>query len=128
MASDEFELAPPPEEPRERHLWLQHAAGFILFEDIRGYAREKVDERLDEVSRDAAFRAIDDALYGLMMLIDGVTGRLHGDGREVRLDVSASLMEHGKIVERISLSEGDGMCMGFHAWQEGDFGGRAVTE
>lgn len=46
IASDEFTLAPVPPERRERDLWLQHAAGFVLFEDVRNYARDEVSADL----------------------------------------------------------------------------------
>lgn len=42
MASYEFELAPPPEPARDRELWLMHAAGLILFEDVGKYARGEI--------------------------------------------------------------------------------------
>ena len=32
MSTSDFELATPPTGVRQRELWLQHAAGFILFE------------------------------------------------------------------------------------------------
>ncbi|MEB2847023.1 hypothetical protein [Endobacterium cereale] len=47
MAISDHHLASPPPAGRARDLWLQHAAGFILFEDIRNHARENIDERLD---------------------------------------------------------------------------------
>jgi hypothetical protein len=46
MASWNFELADPPTDERGRALWLEHAAGFILFEDVRRYAMEKLDASL----------------------------------------------------------------------------------
>ena len=75
MSSGDFILASPPTSQRERALWLQNVAGFILFEDVRGYAIEGIDPGLDESGRSAALKAIDDALYGLMMVIDGVNRR-----------------------------------------------------
>lgn len=47
MSTDEHELAPPPADSRARELWLQHAAAFILFEDVRLYALARVDPNLD---------------------------------------------------------------------------------
>jgi len=75
MSTNDSELAPPPTEPRRRELWLQQAAGFILFEDARSYVRDRIEPGLDGPARQAAERAIDDAFYGLMMIVDGVTGR-----------------------------------------------------
>jgi hypothetical protein len=38
MASWQHELVDPPAEPQARELWLQHAAGFMILEDVRHYA------------------------------------------------------------------------------------------
>ena len=45
MATWQHELIDPPTESRARELWLQHAAGFIVFEDARRYAMERIDPR-----------------------------------------------------------------------------------
>lgn len=76
MASYEFELTAAPTEERAYELWLQHAIGFILFEDVRGYARGEIAPDLSPEARGAAEKGIDDALYGLMMVLDGVSGTL----------------------------------------------------
>lgn len=123
MATSNYHLMPPPPAGRGRDLWLQHAAGLILFEDVRGYARERVDRGLDEVALQASFKAIDDVLYGLMMVMDGVTGQLTNGSETVRLTVNAELELKGALIQALNLrDEGDGMCMGFHGWLEGDYG------
>jgi hypothetical protein len=122
MSTSEFQLAPAPSEPRERELWLQHAAGFILFEDARKYALARVDAALGAASKEAARQAIDDALYGMMMIIDGVSGALRDADRSVELDVVVRLRRGAEIVQQLNLRDGDCMCMGYHAWREGDFG------
>ncbi len=38
MSTSEFTLGPLPADERRRELWIQHAAGFILFQDVRGWA------------------------------------------------------------------------------------------
>jgi hypothetical protein len=38
VASWEHVLAAPPADDRRQALWLQHAVGFVLAEDVRGYA------------------------------------------------------------------------------------------
>ncbi len=48
----------------------------ILFEDVRAYALEQIDPKLPPDVRAAAEKSIDDAVYGLMMVIDGVNGFL----------------------------------------------------
>ena len=119
-------LATPPPAGRARELWLQHAAGAILFSDVRGYAVGRLDPKLDRSSREIALRAIDDALYGVMMVAEGVSGGLANDLHRVALSLSVRLEEKGKVVERLDLADGDGVCMAFHGWKEGDFGGTPV--
>lgn len=108
--------------------------GHILFRDARDYARERLDPTLPLDARAAAEKAIDDALYGLMMVIDGVTGGLAsapgqpGPRQSVDLRVQVELREDDELVDAVDPSEGDGMCMGFHQWIDGDFGKDPITE
>jgi hypothetical protein len=124
MGTSGLVLAQVPEQERARELWLQHAAGKIIFEDIRGYALRKLDPALPNVARLAAIKAIDDTVYGLMMVADGVTGALASEKHSVSVKLTVSLSDRleGEEIERIDLSKGDGMCMGYHGWHEGDFG------
>jgi hypothetical protein len=127
MSSDEFTLGSTPVEARERELWLQHAIGFILFEDVRRYAISKIDPQLDAAARAAAIRAVDDAVYGLMMVLDGVSGALRDGTRRLHLVSTIRLTDEGRVIEELPLSKGDGMCMGFHSWLEGNFGAAPVV-
>jgi hypothetical protein len=127
MATWQYELAQPPAEPRSRDLWLQHAAGFILFEDVRRYAQENIDPGLSEEARAAAEKAIDDAVYGLMMVIDGVTGGISNASNNVYIDFFVRLATRRDSIDdgvahEVDLRSGDGMCMAYHGWREGDFG------
>ncbi len=126
MASWEHKLATPPKTPRAQELWLQHAAGFILFEDVRGYAIEQITPGLSPDALAAAHKGIDDALYGLMMVLDGVSGCLSNPRVRVDLRTTVRLLatSSGDEVVRseVDLASGDGMCMGYHGWLEGDFG------
>lgn len=127
MATWQFELFDPPADPRARELWLQHAAGFILFEDVRRYAMERMDPSLSNEVRDAVQKGIDDTVYGLMMVIEGVTGNLANENHSVHIDFIARLLSRNvprgaEEQAEIDLREGDGMCMGYHGWIEGDFG------
>lgn len=131
MPTHEYTLADPPTEDRARELWLQHAVGFILFEDVRRYALERIDPKLGARARAAVEKGIDDALYGLMMVLDGVTGQLSSDTYEVALKVVARLKEVGAPkahpLYELDLFHGDGMCMGYHGWREGKFGEHPVA-
>lgn len=123
-------LAPPPAEPRELELWLQHAAGLILCRDVRSYARERIATDTTPAERAAAEKAVDDALYGLMMVLDGVTGSLANDTYHVRLNTQVALYraEADKPCAVVDLAGGDGMCMACHGWLENDFGDKPVVE
>jgi hypothetical protein len=127
MATWQYELSDPPTEPRARELWLQHAAGFIVFEDVRRYAMERMELSLSNEVRDAVQKGIDDTVYGLMMVIEGVTGSLANENYSVHIDFIARLLSRkvpqgGEEQTEIDLREGDGMCMGYHGWIDGDFG------
>ena len=127
MATWQHELVDPPAQPRARELWLQHSAGFILFEDVRRYAMERIDPALTDETRAAVQKGIDDAMCGLMMVIDGVTGGISNASRTVYIDFIVRLAsrrdsETVGVLSEVDLRQGDGMCMGYHGWLEGDFG------
>jgi len=132
MATWQHQLVDPPTEPRARELWLQHAAGFIVFEDVRRYAMDRIDPALPEDVRAAMQAGIDDAVYGLMMVIEGVTGGLSNARHTVCIDFIARLAARddsgdGGVLSEVDLRQGDGMCMGYHGWLAGDFGKHQVA-
>jgi hypothetical protein len=129
MATYEYTLAPPPEEPRQRELWLQHAAGFILMENVRQAAIARLDPHL---SPEAAIQAIDAAREELMSVIDGVSGGLRNSHYQVDLHMSVQLHSYAtnqsSVLEQRDLREGDGMCLGIHGWRAGDYGAHPIVE
>jgi hypothetical protein len=129
MSTSDFILGPLPTSERRRELWIQHTVGFILFEDVRGWAIQNLDPNLDSTARAAALKAIDDTLYGLMMVIDGVSGGLRNSEYLVHLQAKACLtrIETGEVTYSLDLNNGDGFCMGYHGWLEGDFGKEPVA-
>ena len=124
MSTSDFILGPLPTSERRRELWLQHAVAFILFEDVRGWAIQRLDPNLDATARWAALQAINDAVYGLIMLIDGVSGGLRNSEYSLHVETKACLKRtgSGEVTYSLDLNEGDGFCMGYHGWLEGDFG------
>jgi|RhiMetdeSRZDD1v2_1073273.scaffolds.fasta_scaffold1366123_1 hypothetical protein len=127
MATVHLKLEEHPAEPRSRELWLQHAAGLIVFEDARQYAIDQMDITLDNEVKAEIIKGIDNAIYGLMMIFDGVSGHLKGSEYSVKLETKVVLSknnESGKdiVIDQIDLKKGDGMCVGYHGWLEGDFG------
>ena len=122
MTGSTFRLADPPTDPRRRELWLQHVAGRLIFDSVRDYALGQLPSTISEHERAIASDAIDHAVYGLMMLIDGVTGGAENETYAVEIDVSVSLREGGRTSQQLDLRDGDGMCMGYHGWVNGNFG------
>jgi hypothetical protein len=129
MPSWQFALQAPPQGDRARELWLQNAVGRILSEDVRCYAIERVEQTLSDDARAAALKGIDDALYGLMMVLDGVSGVLANETHRVEVAVQARLVSRHleNVVAELDLKNSDGMCMAFHGWLEGEYGDDPVV-
>jgi hypothetical protein len=122
-----FALASPPEEPRALELWMQHAAGFILFERVRAAGLAILRSDVPNEVRSAVELAVDATLYALMSQMDGVSEGLGGNGHEIELTFGVTLRRGEETLSSVDLREGDGMCMGFHGWVDGDFGDDAVV-
>lgn len=126
MATYEYSLTEPPTDEREKELWLQHGAGFIIFQDARQYAIDEIPANYDDEQRSIALKAIDDAIYGLMMIIEGVSGCLKNEKFMLSIETKVKLQAINKneleLVEELDLAQGDGMCMGYHGWREDDYG------
>lgn len=124
----EFSLANPPAEPRMLELWLQHGAGFIFFERVRAAGLATLAPDAPEAIRAAVELAVDATTYALMMQIDGVSGGLRGAEAQIALTFGVDLLKNDAVVATVDLRNGDGMCMGFHSWVDGDFGDDAVVQ
>lgn len=132
MATFQYELVDPPTDKRSLEIWLQHAAGFIIFEDVRRYAVEQIEPGLSPQALAAVTKAIDDAIYGLMMVIDGVSGSISNANHNVYIDFIVRLANRSDakdngLLSEVDLRQGDGMCMGYHGWLKGDFGNHSVA-
>src|SRR5262249_19245214 len=53
MATHNYVLTDPPGDQRARELWLQHGAGFIIFQDIRQYAIDAIPATYGHAQREA---------------------------------------------------------------------------
>jgi hypothetical protein len=127
VPSHEFKLGATPVDADRREIWMKHAAGFILLEDVHGYALSRLDPNLSPSERRAAVTAIDETLYGLMMVLDGVTGALQDSERSIVTKTVIHLRGGDAVLAEVDASEGDGMCLGYHRWIEGDFGADPVA-
>ncbi|MDP8171250.1 hypothetical protein QJU96_08120 [Pasteurella skyensis] len=115
-------LKNPPQDPRDRELWLQNAVGILLFKNIRDYAINKISKNVTIEQKKEIIQGIDNAVYGLMMVMDGVTGELKNENYTVRIENKMLLEENGERILEIDTLDSDGMCMGFQSWKENDFG------
>jgi len=121
-------LASPPIEDRTRELWLQHAAGYIIFRDMKGYAVNNIPADTDDDTRKKIIDGIEDTIYGMMMMMDGVVGTLKNDDYTIKIESNILLERDGLTIRNINTFYGDGMCMGFHDWKEGDFGEDKIVQ
>ncbi|MGE8553331.1 MAG: hypothetical protein ACN6OB_05235 [Chryseobacterium jejuense] len=121
------ELANPPSDERDRELWMQHGAGYIIFENIRKYAINKIPSEADNILREAYIKAIDNTIYGMMMQMDGIFGSLENENYRLALQTNIVLYKDEKVIEELNTFDGDGMCMGFHGWIENDFGSDEIV-
>lgn len=109
-------------------LWMQNAAGLIIFERVRAAGLATLDEKANKNIKKAVELAVDATIYALMMQIDGVSGGLRGKAGELDLTYTVKLTKDDSTVVEIDLRNGDGMCMGFHSWCDGDFGDKPIVK
>jgi hypothetical protein len=68
---------------------------------------------------------VDSALYAVVQILDGVIDPIRNDQLDLEFALLARLREtsSGSTVDEVELGpSGEGLCIGFHAWVEGDFG------
>ncbi|SDI99918.1 hypothetical protein [Chryseobacterium jejuense] len=121
------ELINPPSDERDRELWMQHGAGYIVFENIRKYAINKIPSEADNILREAHIKAIDNTIYGMMMQMDGIFDSLENENYRLALQTNIVLYKDEEVIEELNTLDGDGMCMGFHGWIENDFGSDEIV-
>lgn len=90
MTSDD-RLTPLPESRADRSLWMQHGIGYLLMRDVREPAIATIPQEASEDARAAAVRAINNTLYRLMMLVDGVSRPLANDDVELTVDLVGTI-------------------------------------
>ncbi len=120
-------MAAPPSDPDALELWLQNAAGLLLFKRVRAAGLATMDQDAPEVVKASVELAVDATVYALMMQIDGVSGGLTGEAGELDLTYTVKLTADDALIAEVDLRNGDGMCMGFHAWCDGDFGDNPIV-
>ena len=110
-----------PVEPHARWIQAGHTFGKHLMEASRDYAFERVPENATPEERAIAQKAALDAIYGMMMLLDGVTAPKIDGANRIEYVLTARIIPEGASpsIEEFELApDGDGLCMGYHYWIE----------
>lgn len=115
---------PPPEswrtDPDGRWIDAANTFGHHLMQAARDRAFARIPASATPECRDTARQAALDAIYGVLMLLDGVA-----DSDDIRYVLRAEVQraDAADTADTIELApDGDGLCMGFHGWVAGDFG------
>jgi hypothetical protein len=114
-----------PADPHHRWVAAGNAFGRHLMTAARDYAFERIPASASPEAQELARKAALDAIYGMMMLLDGVPSSLTGPEHRAEYVLHSRIRsrESGKVLEEFELAPGgDGLCMGFHGWVAGDFG------
>ena len=119
-----FEVGPVSEDEHARLIHLSNAFGRLLFEVARAPARERATS-IPDADRSEVEALLDSQLYAVLQVLDGVTVPVGNDQIKVEFVLKARLRDRSDttIIEEVELGpDGEGLCMGFHGWQAGDFG------
>lgn len=124
--SPETEGFTVPEDPQERSLWMQEMTGLMQMTRVRQSVINDLPDDLSAVARAAACKAVDDTLYSLMMLVDGIFAPVRDAADKIGFDVDivGKLVEPGtgRVLHTESLHDGEGACTWLVGWLEDDYG------
>jgi hypothetical protein len=113
-------------EPTLRWRDAFHSFGHLLFANAKTHALAHLPSRATDAERRIADDAVTNALYGLMMIIEGVDGLPVSAGHRVEFALTARVRRiepASEIVEQYELGPDgeESACMGFHLWAAGEF-------
>lgn len=114
-----------PSDPQARWVQAGNTFGRHLMAASRDYAFSRIPGSTPPEERKIAQKAALDAIYGMMMLLDGVADTKIDKLHRVEYVLLAQVLQaaHPQPVEQFELApNGDGLCMGYHGWVAGDFG------
>jgi hypothetical protein len=120
----EMDIGPLSSDAHDRLIHLSNVFGRVLFDTARDPARERASA-LPEASREEVLALVDDLLYAVVQVLDGVTRPIGNDHLSMEIVASARLRDKttGEVSEVVELGpDGEGLGMGFAGWVEGDFG------
>jgi hypothetical protein len=119
-----FEIGQLPEDEHAHLIHLSNAFGRLLFDVVRAPAREGA-KSIPDSCRPSVESLLDDQLYAVLQMLDGVTMPLGNDQIRAEFVLKARLRDRSDLsaVEEVELGpNGEGFCMGFQGWRDGDFG------
>jgi hypothetical protein len=112
-----------PPEPHGRWIAAGNAFGSHLVAAALEYAIERIPGTAEPVVRELATKAARDAVYGALMLLDGVAASDLGPDAYAEYVRRCRVLSRAseEVVEEFELApDGDGLCMGFHGWVAND--------
>jgi hypothetical protein len=109
-------------DPTGRWRDVFHTFGHLLLT----HARDGAIQSAAGKHKDVAAKAATDALYNLMMILEGVVGAEIDADHSIEFALVARVRrkaEEDAITEQFELAPGgaEPACMGFHLWTEGEF-------
>jgi hypothetical protein len=118
-----------PKSKDGRRIEMTNHFGRDLMIAARNYAFEKIPAEASPEAKRLARKALLDAIYGVTMLLDGVSNNLIDEQRSVEYALMARVVtrdDKAETLEEIELApDGEGLCMGYHDWVEEPEPGKA---
>jgi hypothetical protein len=113
-------------DPPSRWVDAGNTFGRHLMTSARDYAFGRIPQGTSAKTREVAEKAALDAIYGMMMLLDGIPRNDIDANHRIEYALEARIIDRrsgDEPVERFELApEGDGLCIGYHGWVGGNFG------
>ncbi len=104
-------------QPDGRWIDAANVFGHHLMASSRDYAFRNIPASADPMTQEIAKKCALDAIYGLLMILDGIPSNNIDEDTKVTYSLTAQVTRVGQTVERVELApEGDGLCMGYSEW------------
>ncbi|MBU6954977.1 MULTISPECIES: hypothetical protein [unclassified Hahella] len=113
-----------PKEQYSRKVSASHAFGEHLFNKVRKEALYSMRSYESDRDRELVEETVDATLYAMMQLLDGIFLNAIDEKHQAEYALIQRVRDNeGVLLEESELApDGEGLCMGFQGWREGDFG------
>jgi hypothetical protein len=113
-------------DPTRRWRDAFHTFGHLLMAHARDDALEQIPAKVSDETRTIAMKAAVDALYNVMMILEGVVSAQGDESHKIDFALIARVRKREEpydVIEEFELApEGEEpVCMGFHFWTDGNF-------